>query len=204
MAEEKKVTRYPLDWPAHKPRAKHRQRAKFNSGGAPVEFLEGIRRVKAELQTMRARDVVISLDVEMRTDSAPYSRNRATYDVGAVVYFKLDAKPYAFPCDKWDRLGDNLAAIAHHIRAVRGMERWGVGSLEQAFTGFLALPAKGETGGEAWYETLGVKHDAAATEIKKAYRDLALRHHPDKGGSPVTWHKIAEAYRCAEVSGLVS
>jgi hypothetical protein len=46
------------------------------------------------------------------------------------------------------------------------------------------------------YETLGVRSDATAAEIREAYRALARRHHPDRG--PVdtgTMAAINEAYR---------
>jgi curved DNA-binding protein len=44
------------------------------------------------------------------------------------------------------------------------------------------------------YSTLGVARDATQEEIKKAYRKLAMTHHPDKGGSPAEFQKINDAY----------
>jgi DnaJ family protein A protein 2 len=35
---------------------------------------------------------------------------------------------------------------------------------------------------EGYYKLLGVSKDADENEIKKAFRKLALKHHPDKGG----------------------
>ncbi len=46
-----------------------------------------------------------------------------------------------------------------------------------------------------YYEVLGVKKDASADEIKKAFRRLAVQHHPDKEGGDETKFKEAnEAY----------
>lgn len=44
------------------------------------------------------------------------------------------------------------------------------------------------------YKTLGVPRDASQDDIKKAFRKLAMTHHPDKGGDPNEFQKINEAY----------
>jgi len=45
-----------------------------------------------------------------------------------------------------------------------------------------------------YYEILGLKKDANAQEIKKAYRKLAKEKHPDSGGNEEEFKEIAEAY----------
>jgi len=45
-----------------------------------------------------------------------------------------------------------------------------------------------------YYEVLGVKKDASSDEIKKAFRRLARKHHPDAGGSEERFKEINEAY----------
>lgn len=45
-----------------------------------------------------------------------------------------------------------------------------------------------------YYETLGVTPTSTPSEIKKAYRRLAMKHHPDKGGDIDQFKKIQEAY----------
>lgn len=47
---------------------------------------------------------------------------------------------------------------------------------------------------KTYYEILGVGRDATTDEIKKAYRKLARKHHPDAGGDEETFKKINEAY----------
>ena len=44
------------------------------------------------------------------------------------------------------------------------------------------------------YKILGVSKDATSSEIKKAYRKLAVIHHPDKGGSEEKFKEITKAF----------
>lgn len=46
-----------------------------------------------------------------------------------------------------------------------------------------------------YYSTLGLKRGASADEIKKAYRSMAMKHHPDRGGDEKRFKEIEEAYR---------
>ncbi|MCS6936537.1 MAG: molecular chaperone DnaJ [Candidatus Bipolaricaulota bacterium] len=45
-----------------------------------------------------------------------------------------------------------------------------------------------------YYTVLGVARNASQEEIKKAFRQLAKKYHPDKGGDPEKFKEIAEAY----------
>lgn len=45
-----------------------------------------------------------------------------------------------------------------------------------------------------YYKTLGLKRNASDDDIKKAYRKLAGKHHPDKGGKEEEFKKIQKAY----------
>ncbi|MBI2106999.1 molecular chaperone DnaJ [Candidatus Woesearchaeota archaeon] len=45
-----------------------------------------------------------------------------------------------------------------------------------------------------YYEILGVSKTTSKEDIKKAYKRLALEHHPDKGGDAEKFKEISEAY----------
>lgn len=45
-----------------------------------------------------------------------------------------------------------------------------------------------------YYETLGIDKSASKADIKKAFREAAKKHHPDKGGNPEKFKEINEAY----------
>eukprot|EP00930_Biecheleria_cincta_P043322 TRINITY_DN2976_c0_g1_i1.p1 TRINITY_DN2976_c0_g1~~TRINITY_DN2976_c0_g1_i1.p1 ORF type:complete len:311 (-),score=81.01 TRINITY_DN2976_c0_g1_i1:855-1787(-) len=45
-----------------------------------------------------------------------------------------------------------------------------------------------------FYKLLEVDKNASESEIKKAYRKLAVKHHPDKGGDPEKFKEITRSY----------
>jgi curved DNA-binding protein len=46
-----------------------------------------------------------------------------------------------------------------------------------------------------YYSTLGVNRSASPDEIKKAYKKMAMKHHPDRGGDEQKFKEVEEAYR---------
>jgi DnaJ family protein A protein 2 len=50
-----------------------------------------------------------------------------------------------------------------------------------------------------FYELLGVEKTATAPQIKKAFRSLARKHHPDKGGDPELVRTVPSALKICNV-----
>jgi len=46
-----------------------------------------------------------------------------------------------------------------------------------------------------YYKVLGVKESSTDEEIKKSFRKLSMKHHPDRGGDAEQFKKINEAYQ---------
>ena len=58
--------------------------------------------------------------------------------------------------------------------------------------------------GKDYYKILGVDKGATDDELKKAYRKMALKYHPDKNKSPDAESKFKEAAEAYEVTKLAS
>lgn len=145
-------------------------------------------------------NVVISTNVELRRDGIPYSNAKRPTDPGVAVYFKLKNKPHVLACDRWPTVEENLWAVAMDIDATRAKGRYGVGSVEQAFAGYTALPAPGQSGAAIWYQILGCAHDAPFDVAKDAYLKKAKALHPDNGGSHEQMVALNQAWDMARAA----
>lgn len=143
---------------------------------------DGLTDMQREARAFHAENLVISTNVVLRNDGLPRSDQRAPLDPGVAVYFSLKGNRMVLACDKWDRVEDNLYAIACHVEAIRRQQRLGVGSVEQAFAGYTALPAPGTFKGATWWNVLGCAHDAPIEVVKSAYLEKAKAAHPDSAG----------------------
>jgi hypothetical protein len=187
------IEAYPLTWPQGWKRETNRGRARFSKGvrqyssdghsswnrKTELSIADGTQRVLKVLEQMGYNtSVVISSNLELRNDGLPRSNQRAPSDPGVAVYWGRGNKARCIAVDQYDRVADNLAAIAATLEAMRAIERHGGAAiLDRAFTGFTALPAP-----EQPFQVLGVGANASKEEIETAYRRLASEHHPDRGG----------------------
>jgi DnaJ domain len=188
---------YPLSWPDGWPRTKFRSSSNFvraaKYGASRHSMQESADFLIGELDLLGATKGVLSTNIKRRLDGVPYSGQAQPTDPGAALYFELKGKPVSLACDKWNRVEDNVWAIAKHIEALRGQNRWGVGSIEQAFRGYTALPAVGESEASSWWKTLGVAINATTDQVRAAYRILAKNHHPDNGGDVEMFRRLSAA-----------
>jgi len=201
--EPENVNAYPLDWPRGWPRFRpdSRTRARFRTqigesyGSRKLSIAEATRRVARELDLFGLRDShrVLSTNLTLRRDGLPRSDQRPPVDPGAAVYFRMDGERDSLACDRWDRVADNIAAIAAHLGAMRGQDRWGVGNPQQAFAGYKALPAPASA--KPWHEVLGIPENSEIPLRETAFRRPAKIHHPDAaGGSNEAMQEINRAW----------
>ncbi len=167
---------FPLEWPRHRPRTQVRTDSHFGYHS----IASSCDAIKAEVKRLDGWQLIISTNAPLRKDGFPKS-DAVVSDPGAAIYFRLNEKPIVLACDKWKSLACNLWAIGKHIEALRGQERWGVGSVVQAFAGYLALPAPADL--RQWWEILGVERECDYGQAKEGFITQAKKLHPDNGGS---------------------
>ncbi|MDQ0082870.1 hypothetical protein J2W35_003229 [Variovorax boronicumulans] len=189
------ITAYPLVWPTLRPRTADWkvERSNFDRKRTLATARDMLIN---EVKLLRGAGLIISSNIPLRLDGLPRSGYAAPRDAGAAIYFKRDGQDMAFACDRWNRVEDNIYAIAKTIDALRSIARWGTGDmLKAAFTGFTALPAPIVAGMKRhWRDVLQFGNGAPTREsITSRYRILASTAHPDKGGSTADMAELNQA-----------
>jgi len=88
---------------------------------------------------------------------------------------------------------DNNASPYGTYEGVAGNSEMWKNAFDTVYPRAKALGILKETNLEA-HVILGIAMDASEDEIKKAYRKLAIIHHPDKGGKQTDFERITAAY----------
>jgi hypothetical protein len=203
------IERFPLHWPTgwKRTRAADRQRARWETTKSDIvtdpatgqrqvikriyhiNTVDAAARLEKELERLGGENAVLSTNVELRRDGLPRAGRAEPTECGAAVYFRFKGDARVLACDRWNRVADNIAALAAHIDALRRIDRYGVGSLEQAFVGYTALPPTAID----WWLVLDLPRSATLDAVERQHRALAAEHHPDRGGDPHVMAKINAA-----------
>lgn len=187
----------PLAWPDGWPRTPwgQRQKSPLRRDNDKLSVHAALTRLDLQMKRLGGRNMVVSTNLTTRDDGWPRSDQREPEDPGIAVYFSLRGRNQVLACDRWKRVADNIAAIATHIEATRKIQRYGVGSLEQAMRGYIALPAPGQ---QHWRAVLRLGAGPVTRDaINDQYRRRASELHPDVGGSAEAMAELNTAREAA-------
>lgn len=181
-----------LQWPAEWPRTTNPKRSAF----ADRTLLQSIDNLRGELRKFGAKNIIVTVDFELRRDGEPASRVQKGWDQAVTVYFEKGDAKLLIPCDQYDFMPDNVHAICLCVEAYRSLERHCGGNiLTGAMQGFAAIESRSSRRG--WWDILECSKNATPAEIRTAYSKLVLTHHPDHGGDGEKLLEINDAYQDA-------
>lgn len=209
-----KFTIRPIErWPGE--RTKTRRRSSFDS-----TYSQTLSLLERELDHLHARSVVLQMDIsplDIRNDGLlrASTRMQSPAIILAFEIWKPNGKrnehgplgnytPLQFPCDTFDDWQDNLRAIALAMEALRKIDRYGVATSGQQYTGWAALPAVGglESDVEAARTLARLANSDATPEMvlrdgvlaKQLYRAACRLTHEDQGGNAADFGAVQVAY----------
>lgn len=196
----------PLDqWPRE--RRRRHDRSRFDSPWTSTVDLLG-----RELRHLSARNAAILVDCapsDIRVDGTMPKANARVGYPGVVVAFDSIHGPLKYVADAFDRWQDNVRAIALGLEALRKVDRYGITSRGEQYTGWAQLPsgiqapATRMTAEEA--ASFIADHGGIGPEgygmvlddrdvCSRWYRIAAKRLHPDAGGDAAEFQRLQAAY----------
>jgi len=178
------IPRYPLQWPTSWTRTlqTRRRSGQFRDHGSWIGIPGAVSRLQAEIDRLGGEEVTLSTNLKPRLDGGVVANQGEPADPGVAIYFRFKGRATVLACDRYYRVADNIAAIAAHIDALRRIERYGVGTIEQALAGYRSLPADSAAD---WRQVFGFgkQEDVSAEQLQQVFKARAALAHPDKGGT---------------------
>lgn len=190
-------------WP--RAETKYRERSNFSSTWAQTSDV-----LMRECRHLKARSLVMTIDIMERdirlTDGWLKANAKPSSPRVGVLIDRRNDDALAFYCDRYVDWQDNVRAIALSLEALRKVDRYGVTSAGEQYTGWKALPAGGPQMSEA--DALAVLASASGMPVTKestpgavqtAHRQARRRSHPDVGGTHEVFVKVEEAARVLNI-----
>ncbi len=178
-------TEYPLCWPPGIGRTERPSTAAFKTAlsGARENVYNSLKLFGSD--TGKAvSDVILSSNVTGIAGKAPA-------DPGVAVWFMWEGEYRCIAVDRYSKVEWNLQAIHHVIEAERTkMRHGGLNIVRATFRAYMALAAPGKP---SWRTVLGVSGKSTPDTVQARWKELAARHHPDKGGDPAKMAEINAA-----------
>jgi len=161
-----------------------------------------------ELRMLRATVTVVQLAVnegQIRRDGKLRSAAMPDHP-GVILTFDTKAGHFRYAADRFHHWHDNLRAIALGLEALRKIERYGIGSGTEQYTGFLQLetgpvdaPMTLDEAVKLFAQLIGTSpkyvRDRWWDRRDDFYRTASKLTHPDTGGSEVAFQQMRRALR---------
>jgi hypothetical protein len=161
-----------------------------------------VARLENEIDRLNGQDATLSTNLRPRISGGIIANEGEPLDPGVAIYFRFKGRATVLACDRYTRVADNIAAIAAHVDALRRIERYGVGTIEQALAGYRSLPA--DTAAE-WRQVFGFAASERVTveAVQSKFKERASVAHPDRGGTDEGMAHLnrAREYALAELLG---
>src|SRR5688572_24504135 len=125
---------HPLQWPQHTPVTPKWERGMNPSFKPGLSIIDALTFLQQELEALKVQQVTLNTDYE--NIGNPRQIRRVGQENGAVLNLRINDKIYHFACDRWVAVEQNIYALHLALQYLRHVAGWGVGTLEQVFSGF--------------------------------------------------------------------